>query len=149
MRRAERLLDLATGKAESPAESWLHFQLVDSGFPPPEANFSVVGTEGRELYRLDLSWPALRIAVEYHGYAAHVGCDTADQARVQDLRRRGWLVVEVRATDLTNPARYQGELETASRRRGVDVSHRAERVLRGRRHREPSRRRRNQGQRSA
>ncbi len=140
VRRAERLLELATGQAESPAESRLLFHVVDAGFPPPEVNFSVVGIDGQEIYRLDLSWPVLRIAIEYHGYAAHAEREVEDEARLVDLRRRGWIVVEVRAADLTSSARYQAELEIAFRRRGVDMSRRSAGVLRGRRHREPTQR---------
>lgn len=140
VRRAERLLELGTGKAESPAESWLLFQLVDSGFPSPEANFSLVGLDGREMYRLDLSWPSLRIAIEFHGHAAHAGRAAADEERVEDIRKRGWIVIEIRAADLASPSRYQGELEVAFRRRGVDMGRRSIRVLQGRRHRDPGRR---------
>lgn len=134
--RGRRLLDLATGRAESPAESRLMFRLVDAGFPVPRVNWSLTGADGREVYRLDLSWPSLRIAVEYHGYAAHVGRTEQDEARADDLRRRGWIHVEVWADDLAHPARYEGELDAAFRRRGVDLSRRRQGVLQGRRHRD-------------
>lgn len=139
-RRAAELLGLATGRAESPAESRLLCRVVDSGFPVPEVNWSVVGADGREVYRLDLAWPDLRIAVEYHGYVAHVGRTAQDEARAEDLRRRGWILVEVWADDLARPGRYEQELDDAFRRRGVDTSRRRIDVLRGRRHRDSQRR---------
>ncbi|WP_214367511.1 hypothetical protein [Pseudonocardia sp. H11422] len=80
-RFARHLLGLATGRAESPAESWLLWAIVDLGFPVPEVNWSIRGPDGRELYRVDLAWPALRIAVEYNGYSAHAGRTAEDEAR--------------------------------------------------------------------
>lgn len=139
-RRGAQLLGLATGRAESPAESWLLWRIVDSGFPVPEVNWSLEGPDGREVYRLDLSWPDLRIAIEYHGFAAHVGREAEDAARTDDLRRRGWIVIEVRVDDLRSPGRYERELEIAFRRRGVDLSRRRPGVLRGRTHRGSRRR---------
>lgn len=136
-RRGAQLLGLATGRAESPAESRLLWRIVDSGFPLPEVNWSLVGPDGREVYRLDLAWPDLRIVLEYNGYAAHAGRTAEDEARAEDLRRRGWILVEVRADDLVHPGRFERELDVAFRRRGVDMSRRCTGMLRGRRHREP------------
>lgn len=136
--RATRLLGLATGRAESPAESRLLFRVVDAGFPVPEVNASVCGIDGREIYRLDLAWTELRIAIEYHGYAAHVGRTAQDEARAEDLRRRGWILVEVWSDDADDP-RVETELAAAFRRRGVSTEGRRSGVLQARRHREPRR----------
>jgi hypothetical protein len=125
-----RLLDLATGRAESPPESWLMWLVVDLGFPAPEANLPVLGIDDRELYRLDLGYRELRIAVEYNGYAAHAGHDEADAARIRDLERRGWIVVVSDADDLHGPARLEKELQEAFLRRGVALGARTKRALR-------------------
>ncbi len=117
-RRARMLLDLATGHTESPAESWLHLLIVELGFPHPEANWSICAPDGREIYRLDLAWPDLRIAVEYDGYAAHVDRAHADEARDEDLRRRGWIVVRVTVDDLSAPTQLAHRLRDAFSRRG-------------------------------
>jgi hypothetical protein len=140
-RRGARILGAATGRAASPAESWFLWQIVDCGFPSPEVNWSLCGLDGREIYRLDYAWPELRIAVEYNGYAAHKGREAEDAARIEDLRRRGWIVIVVEADDLANPGRFEAALDGAFRRRGVDMSRRTPRVLQGRRHREPRERR--------
>ena len=132
--RAPHLIDLATGRAESPAESGLLWRVVDAGFPIPEVNYWITDLDGRNLYRIDLGWPAHRIALEYYGYAAHVGRKPEDAAREEDLRRRGWLVVVVWADDMSGG--YEPDLDAAFRRRGVDTSRRQRRVLSGRRHRE-------------
>jgi hypothetical protein len=136
VRRGATLLDVATGRAESPAESWLLCRIVDSGFPLPDVNWSLVGPDGREIFRLDISWPELRIVVEYYGYAVHANRTAEDQARVEDLRRRGWIVLVVRAEDLHDPGPFERRLDEAFLRRGVDTSRRVTGVLRGRRHRE-------------
>jgi hypothetical protein len=136
-RRGAELLSLATGKAASPAESWFLYRIVDAGFPVPAVNWSLCGPDGREIYRLDFAWPELRIVVEYNGHAYHVGREAEDEARAEDLRRRGWIVISVGADELGGPAQFEAALQNAFARRGVDVSRRTRRALRGRRHREP------------
>lgn len=131
-----RILELATGRAESPAESWLLWRVVDSGFPVPEVNWWVYDLDGRPLYRLDLAWPSVRIVVEYDGHAAHVGREHRDEARAWDLRRRGWIVIRVNADDLRTTARIEGELHEAFAARGIDLGTRGAGLLRPRRHRE-------------
>ena len=133
--RGPHLVDLATGRAESPAESRLLWRVVDAGFPIPEVNHWITDLDGNGLYRVYLGWPAYRIALEYYGYAAHVGRTAEDTAREEDLRRRGWIIIPVWADDVGGG--YETELDAAFRRRGVDTSRRHQRVLSGQRHREP------------
>ena len=92
--------------------------LIELGFPLPEVNFSLLSPSGRELYRLDLAWPELRIVVEYDGHATHAGREEDDAAREDDLRRRGWIVVRARAADLADPTRLTTELRAAFAERG-------------------------------
>jgi hypothetical protein len=131
-----RLIDLATGRAESPPESWLLWRVVDLGFPIPEANLPVLDIDGRELYRLDLGWRELKIGLEYNGYAAHVGKEEADEGRRGDLKRRGWRMVDADTDDLQMGSRLEKELDEAFIARGVDVRGRTPGALRPRRHRE-------------
>ncbi|MGQ0576604.1 MAG: endonuclease domain-containing protein [Pseudonocardia sp.] len=116
--RGAFLLDLASPRAESPPESWLRLMLVERGFPLPEVNWSVCSPSGRELYRIDLAWPQLRIAIEYDGYAVHAGRADEDADRQADLERRGWIVVRVRVADIADPARVERELHAAFAGRG-------------------------------
>jgi len=141
-RIATRLVDLATGRAESPRESWLMWQVADLGFPLPEANLPVHDIDGRELYRLDVGWRKLRIAAEYDGYEAHAGRKEQDQTRRADLRRRGWIAVVVDSDDGPSCARMERELHEAFAARGVDLRGRTNGAFRPRRHRdrEPTRR---------
>ena len=92
--------------------------LIERGFPLPEVNFSLRSPGGREVYRLDLAWPVLRIALGYDGHAAHADHEEQDAAREDDLRRRGWIVVRARADDLADPTRMLSELRAAFATRG-------------------------------
>jgi len=121
-RAGARLLDLATGRAESPPESWLLLEVVDLGFPRPEVNWSLYSPAGLELYRLDLAWPQLRVALEYDGYAVHSGREVQDRRRADDLRRRGWLVLVATVDDLRDSRRLEIALREALRSREHDRS---------------------------
>ncbi|MGH3450871.1 MAG: DUF559 domain-containing protein [Haloechinothrix sp.] len=115
--QAERLLSLATGLPESPAESSILLVVVDGGFPTPVAQHKILSLAGREVYRLDFAWVELRIALEYDGYEAHEDRATQDAARDEDLRRRGWIVVRACAKDLADSSKLLAELRLAFQRR--------------------------------
>ena len=116
-RRGEILLLLANGLAESPAESSLLLGFFDDGLAIPRQQLPVLDLDGRERYRLDFAWEEARVAVEYDGYAAHVGRVERDDVRQADLERRGWLVIRADAEDLRNPARLHREIRQALRLR--------------------------------
>lgn len=118
-RRARVLLELASGRPESPPESWILLVLTDGGLPVPICQHPVVDLWGRELYRLDFAWPELRIAVEYDGYEAHEGREDRDAAREEDLRRRGWTIIRATSADLRNPGRLIAEVKAAFMTRGL------------------------------
>lgn len=115
---ARGLLDLGSERAESPPESWLRLRLVEKGFPIPEVNWVLCTPDGREIYRLDLAWPSLRICVEYDGWQAHVGRASPDAARAAELRRNGWIVLRVAVGDLHRIDRFLSDLRGAFRERG-------------------------------
>jgi hypothetical protein len=117
-RRGAALLGLSSGRAESPPESWLLLEVVELGFPPPRANWSLCGPNGREIYRLDLAWPEDRIAVEYYGYVVHVEREAEDRLRVADIERRGWTVIVADAADLRDSRRLEQALRRAFEARG-------------------------------
>ena len=116
--RGGNLLDLASSRSLSPAESRFRWKLVDAGFPLPEVNWELTALDGTVICILDLAWPSVRIAAEYDGYAAHAGRAAEDQAREEDLRRRGWIVVRASAADLASPERFERELRAAFAQRG-------------------------------
>lgn len=115
--QAEMLTELATGKADSPPESWLRLLVVEAGFPVPEAQFQVLTVDGRLLYVLDMAWPERRIALEYDGFAAHEDRKDYDAERDARLAGRGWIVIRVSAADLSFPARILAEIRAAFEQR--------------------------------
>jgi hypothetical protein len=117
-RSAGRLLGLASGRAESPPESWLRLEIVDLGYPLPEVNWSIRDAAGVELYRLDLAWPDHRISIEYNGYAEHAGREIEDERRAVELGRRGWIVIVATKDDLRDSRRLDQVLREAFECRG-------------------------------
>jgi len=111
--RAQMLLALATGKAESPPESMLRLIVVEAGFPVPEVQYEITAVDGRRLYVLDIAWPELRIALEYDGFAAHEERHDRDAERDARMAGRGWVTVRATAADLRAPGRLLAELRDA------------------------------------
>ena len=98
MRAAIALLEPHT---DSPMETRLRLLIVRAGLPRPVANRDVI-VDGAWLARPDLSYPALRIAIEYDG--DHHRTDRRqwqrDFGRRRVLEDAGWLLVVVTADDV-------------------------------------------------
>ncbi|OLT53475.1 hypothetical protein [Cellulosimicrobium sp. CUA-896] len=97
-----RALGLSRRFVDSPMETRLRLRLVASGFPCPVVGADVFDDDGRWLARPDLSWPRLRIAVEYDGRHHLVSAKQRldDVARQEELERLGWRVVVLFAHDV-------------------------------------------------
>ncbi|HEY0816030.1 MAG TPA: DUF559 domain-containing protein [Pseudonocardia sp.] len=115
---ARGLLDLGSGRAESPAESWLRLKLIDNGVPLPEVNWVITTPDGREIVRLDLAWPSMRVCIEYDGWETHAGRKAADEARAAELRKHGWIVIRVDVAALRSVHGLVVELRAAFAKRG-------------------------------
>jgi hypothetical protein len=85
--QARELSMLIEPRAESAGESWQRLRLIDAGFPRPEPQYVVVDSRDREVARLDLAYPRLRIGMEYDGLEYH----SDDEDRAHDRDRRGFL----------------------------------------------------------
>jgi very-short-patch-repair endonuclease len=72
------------------------------GLPDPVTQFEVRDASGRLLGRVDLAWPAARLAVEYQSDAHHSTEleRAADRRRLHGLRMVHWDVLEVTPDDL-------------------------------------------------
>ncbi|UMP01946.1 endonuclease domain-containing protein [Amycolatopsis sp. EV170708-02-1] len=117
--RAVMLLDLATGKVDSPPESILRLIVVEAGFPIPETQYEITTIEGRPLYVLDMAWPTRRVALEYDGFASHEERRDYDSERDARMAGRGWITIRASAEDLRDPRRVLSELTRAFERRAV------------------------------
>jgi hypothetical protein len=115
--RASMLLDLATGRAESPPESVLRLIVVEAGFPVPEPQYEIATIDGRKLYVFDMAWPSRQIALEYDGVAAHEDRHEYDLERDRRMAARGWITIRAAAADLRDPSRLLTELRHAFDRR--------------------------------
>ena len=98
MRAAIALLEPRT---DSPMETRLRLLIVRAGLPRPDANRDVV-VDGAWLARPDLSYPALRIAIEYDGdhHRTNARQWQRDIGRRRVLEDAGWLLVVVTADDV-------------------------------------------------
>ncbi|WBB79180.1 hypothetical protein O7606_23860 [Micromonospora sp. WMMD882] len=101
------VLALADPLAGSPMESRLRLLLLDAGLPPPATQHDVHDAAGRFVCRVDLAYPARRVAVEYEGTPSREPAQVRQEAsRFQALRAAGWRVVRCTADDvLRHPAR--------------------------------------------
>lgn len=99
--RARRALALSDPLAESPPESRLRLALVLAGLAPV-AQHVVRDHQGRFVARVDLAFPAWRLAVEYDGRAVHERPEVfaRDRERQNELVRAGWTVLRFTAADL-------------------------------------------------
>lgn len=100
VRQARRALALSDPRAESPPESRLRLALVLADLDPVPQY--VVRVDGRFVARVDLAFPAQRVAVEYDGRAVHSRDDVfaRDRQRQNELVRAGWTVLRFTAEDL-------------------------------------------------
>ena len=123
--RARAVLSVADGGAESPMESRLRVWLIDAGLPRPQVQHTVRDQRGGFVARVDLAWPAERVAVEYDG-ADHVA-DTrrmrADRARLNALLAAGWLVVHATSDVLrSGPGSLAGQVRAVLASRAGPVT---------------------------
>lgn len=100
-----QLIALADARAESMAESKLRLQIHDAGLPRPEVQWRIFNTRGHVMYRIDLAYPSLLLAIEYDGRHHHTSlADRArDSRRRAHLQRLGWTVLVLTANDVYGP----------------------------------------------
>ncbi|MFC7505139.1 DUF559 domain-containing protein [Nocardioides sp. GCM10030258] len=95
--QARAALAFVRSRVDSPMETRLRMLIVLAGLPEPQVNLTVGDPLTMERRKYDLSWPEIRLIVEYDG-RQHV--DRIDQWE-SDLRRReaidddGWRIVVV------------------------------------------------------
>lgn len=105
---------------DSPQESRLRMLLVLAGLPEPVVNHITRHPNGDWKWRFDLSYPELKILVEYDG-EQHLeeGRRKLDEARRETLRGLGWIVIVVTRDDLyKDPLGVLDRVRDALRDRG-------------------------------
>ena len=99
---ARQAVELADDRAESQPESWARVVLQLGGLCP-EPQY-VVRIAGRLVARVDLAFPAYRVALEYDGaHHGEAGWVPIDRRRLDRLREAGWVVMFVTKDDLHRP----------------------------------------------
>lgn len=100
LRRVGRVLDLVDAGAESPKETWLRLLLADAGYPRPETQIPILGSDGYPRYFLDMGWESEKIAVEYDGDEHRERSRfRRDIVRAEYLAGLRWTLVRVVAGD--------------------------------------------------
>lgn len=108
VRKARRAAALAVVGAESPYETRTRLLMKLSGLPDPVVQHPILDRTGRVIYRLDLAYPAYRLAVEYDGEHHNSAAQRSkDLARREEIEQLGWkFVVGVKSNILQQPRRF-------------------------------------------
>ncbi len=121
-RHARRAASYVRAEVDSPMESRLRMLLVLAGIPEPEINHTIRDVDGERIRRFDLSWPGVKVIVEYDG-RHHV---LREETWERDLDRRewiddgGWRLVVVTARGVyAEPARTVDRVFAVLRARGL------------------------------
>ena len=86
-RHARRAASYVRAGVDSPMETRLRMLLVLAGIPEPAVNHTIRDVDGEPIRRFDLSWPGVRVIVEYDG-RHHVD---RQETWERDLDRREWI----------------------------------------------------------
>lgn len=117
--RVRRVAEVIDPRSESPPESWLRVAFVHAdlqGFVPQYE----VWAGGQFIARVDLAWPASKVAVEYEGAYHFEGLQIVrDDERLGRLVAAGWLVIRVSAADLSDTDAVVERVRTAVEHRGA------------------------------
>jgi very-short-patch-repair endonuclease len=108
--RSRRLLQAASDGSRSAAERLLIRILNDAGISGWKANYRVAG------YRVDIGFPAPRVALEVDGMAFHTGAEEfqIDRERQNAIVLSGWQVLRFTWLDLTEyPDRVSAVIRSA------------------------------------
>lgn len=100
-RRLQDAVALSEPLAESPMETRLRLLLVLGGLPAPAVQFRVVDGQGVVRARVDLAYPAARLALEYDGeYHFDAEFSRRDRHRDLELGDIGWHTMRFTSDDV-------------------------------------------------
>ncbi len=123
IRKARAAASYVRPRVESTPESRTRMLLCLAGLPEPCVNVDALSARGTWLARPDLSYPRLRIAIEYDGRHHVEDPDQWDRdiRRVERLVREGWIVIVITHRQLAHhPLETILRVLDALHRRGHD-----------------------------
>ena len=97
--------------------------IVLAGIPEPVVNRSVRGVDGEPVRRFDLSWPGVRVIVEYDGrhHVERIEQWESDLERREEIDDEGWRILVVVAHGVyTDPGTTVHRIFRLLRARGLD-----------------------------
>jgi very-short-patch-repair endonuclease len=111
-------------EVDSPMETRLRMLIVLAGLPEPDVNHKIRDEDGRVRRRLDLSYPALRLIVEYDG-RQHIEREASwasDLDRREEFDDQGWRILVVTAMGIyREPGRTVERVQRALKELGCRV----------------------------
>lgn len=127
-RLARRAVAYVRAGVDSVMETRLRMLMVLAGLPEPVVNKILRAEDGSWIYRIDLCYLALLLAIEYEGrqHAEDPAQWRSDIRRREQLESEGWRFILITAEDV-----YQQPLATLDRIRSA-MEDRGEQVRRGR-----------------
>ena len=104
-------------------ESRLRMLIVLAGIPEPVVNATVRDVDGEVVRRFDLSWPEVRVIVEYDGrhHVERIEQWESDLDRREEIDDEGWRILVVVAAGIyTDPGRTVSRIFRLLRARGLE-----------------------------
>lgn len=94
---ARRAADLVRARVDSPMETRLRLLIVFAGLPEPRVNLTLRTEYGDVSRRYDLSYPEIRVIVEYDGrqHAESIEQWESDLTRREEIDDSGWRILVV------------------------------------------------------
>ena len=126
-RLARRSAGYVRPGVDSVMESRLRMLILLAGLPEPTVNHIVRAADGTWVWRLDLSYLAWKLAIEYDGrhHAENTRQWNSDIRRREALENAGWRLVVVTAEGIYEaPGETIDRIRTALAQRGCDVPRR-------------------------
>ena len=100
--RARHAASLVRDRVDSPMETRLRLLIVFAGLPEPEVNLSLRTVDGDVVRRYDLSYPEVRVIIEYDGrhHIERIDQWESDLERREAIDDDAWRILVIVAADI-------------------------------------------------